>query len=146
DLEEFVEASGEDGFIVFTMGSMVSKMPLELAKLFFDAFRQFPQRVLWRYEGEIPPDAPKNVRVSKWLPQNDLLAHPKARVFMTHGGTHGMYEGICNGVPMLMFPLFGDQRDNVHRMVSRGVAEKLLIYDLTTDAIVTALRKILNDK
>uniref|UniRef100_A0A3B4ASE5 UDP-glucuronosyltransferase n=1 Tax=Periophthalmus magnuspinnatus TaxID=409849 RepID=A0A3B4ASE5_9GOBI len=146
DLEEFVEGSGEDGFIVFTLGSMVSNMPKEIAKLFFDAFRQIPQRVLWRYEGEIPADAPKNVKVLKWLPQNDLLAHPKARVFMTHGGTHGMYEGICNGVPMLMFPLFGDQRDNVHRMVSKGVAEQLLIYDLTTDAIVTGLTKLIHDK
>ena len=48
---------------------------------------------------------------------------------MTHGGIHGVYEGICNAVPMLMFPLFGDQGENVHRMVARGVAEKLSIYD-----------------
>uniref|UniRef100_A0AAV2JYY0 glucuronosyltransferase n=1 Tax=Knipowitschia caucasica TaxID=637954 RepID=A0AAV2JYY0_KNICA len=146
DLEEFVEGSGEHGIIVFTMGSMVSDMPIEIAKRFFDAFRQLPQRVLWRYEGEIPADAPKNVMPMKWLPQNDLLAHPKARLFMTHGGTHGIYEGVCNGVPMLMFPLFGDQRDNVHRMVAKGVAEQLLIYDLSTESLVTALKKMLNDK
>ncbi|XP_072301269.1 UDP-glucuronosyltransferase-like [Eucyclogobius newberryi] len=146
DLKEFVEGSGDDGFIVFTMGSMVSNMPIEIATLFFEAFGQMPQRVLWRYEGEVPANAPKNVKLLKWLPQNDLLAHPKARVFMTHGGTHGLYEGICNGVPMLMFPLFGDQRDNVHRMVARGVAEQLLIYDLSTEAIVTALRKLINDE
>lgn len=45
DLEEFVEGSGDDGFIVFTLGSMVSDMPKEIAKQFFDAFRQIPQRV-----------------------------------------------------------------------------------------------------
>ncbi|XP_042351838.1 UDP-glucuronosyltransferase-like [Plectropomus leopardus] len=146
DLEEFVEGSGDDGFIVFTMGSMVDNMPEEKAKQFFDAFLQIPQRVVWRYIGPVPGDLPKNVRLMKWLPQNDLLAHPKAKAFITHGGTHGIYEGICNAVPMLMFPLFGDQGDNVHRMVSRGVAEKLKIYDMTTEMLLTALNKIIHDK
>jgi len=45
DLKEFVDGSGDDGFIVFTLGSMVSDMPEKKAKQFFDAFRQIPQRV-----------------------------------------------------------------------------------------------------
>lgn len=146
DLQEFVDGSGDDGFIVFTLGSLVSSMPEEIAKQFFDAFRQIPQRVVWRYTGVLPEDVPKNVRIMKWLPQNDLLAHPKAKVFITHGGTHGIYEGICNAVPMLMFPLFGDQGDNVHRMVTRGVAEKLAIYEVTTEKLLAALNKIIHDK
>ncbi|RVE57726.1 hypothetical protein OJAV_G00202130 [Oryzias javanicus] len=146
DLQEFVDGSGDAGFIVFTLGSMVSTMPAEKAKQFFDAFRQIPQRVLWRYTGELPDDLPQNIKVMKWLPQNDLLAHPKIKVFMTHGGTHGIYEGICNGVPMLMFPLFGDQGDNVHRLVARGVAEKLSMLDMTTETLLAALKKIIDDK
>lgn len=73
-------------------------------------------------------------------------AHPKAKVFITHGGTHGIYEGICNGVPMLMFPLFGDQGDNVHHIVQRGAAERLSIHDVTTEKLVAALKKMLQDK
>nr|XP_046259325.1 UDP-glucuronosyltransferase-like [Scatophagus argus] len=146
DLQEFVDGSGDDGFIVFALGSMVPSMPEEKAKQFFDAFRQIPQRVVWRYTGKPPIDAPKNVRLVKWLPQNDLLAHPKAKVFITHGGIHGVYEGICNAVPMLMFPLFGDQKDNVNRMTARGVAEKLSIFDVTTEQLLAALNKIIHDK
>ncbi|KAG8000767.1 UDP-glucuronosyltransferase [Nibea albiflora] len=146
DLEEFVDDSGDDGFVIFTLGSMVSDMPAEKAKEFFEAFGQIPQRVVWRYTGVPPVDVPKNVKLMKWLPQNDLLAHPKVKVFITHGGIHGVYEGICNAVPMLMFPLFGDQGDNVHRMVSRGVAEKLDMYDVTAEKVVTALNKIIRDK
>ncbi|KAI3355872.1 hypothetical protein L3Q82_004424 [Scortum barcoo] len=146
DLEEFVNGSGDDGFIVFTLGSMVSNMPQEKAKHFFDAFRQIPQRVLWRYTGVQPDDLPKNVRLLKWLPQNDLLAHPKAKLFITHGGTHGIYEGICNAVPMLMFPLFGDQGDNVGRMVARGVAEKLSIFDVTAENLLAAINRMIHDK
>uniref|UniRef100_A0A667Z518 UDP-glucuronosyltransferase n=1 Tax=Myripristis murdjan TaxID=586833 RepID=A0A667Z518_9TELE len=125
DLKEFVDGSGDHGFVVFTLGSFVSHMPEEKAKLFFDAFRRIPQRVVWRYTGALPKDVPENVKVMKWLPQNDLLGHPKVKAFITHGGTHGIYEAICNAVPMLMIPLFGDQRDNVIRMVARGVAETI---------------------
>lgn len=67
-------------------------------------------------------------------------------MFITHGGTHGIYEGICNGVPMVMIPLFGDQRDNVKRMEVRGVAERLNMYDLTSEKLLEALGKVLHHK
>uniref|UniRef100_A0AAY4ED22 UDP-glucuronosyltransferase n=1 Tax=Denticeps clupeoides TaxID=299321 RepID=A0AAY4ED22_9TELE len=145
DLEEFVNGSGKHGFVVFTLGSMVSKIPEAKAMEFFEAFRQIPQRVLWRYTGPVPANVPKNVKLMKWLPQNDLLGHPKVRAFITHGGTHGIYEGICNGVPMVMLPLFGDQGDNVQRLVARGVAETLAVYDVTSDKLLAALNKVIND-
>nr|ADC91921.1 UDP glucuronosyltransferase 1 family polypeptide a3 isoform 1 [Danio rerio] len=146
ELEEFVNGSGEHGFVVFTLGSMVSQLPEAKAREFFEAFRQIPQRVLWRYTGPVPENAPKNVKLMKWLPQNDLLGHPKVRAFVTHGGSHGIYEGICNGVPMVMLPLFGDQGDNAQRLVSRGVAESLTIYDVTSEKLLVALKKVINDK
>ncbi|XP_058643004.1 UDP-glucuronosyltransferase 1A5-like [Onychostoma macrolepis] len=146
ELEEFVNGSGEHGFVVFTLGSLVSQLPEAKARELFEAFRQIPQRVLWRYTGPVPENATKNVKLMKWLPQNDLLGHPKVKAFITHGGSHGIYEGICNGVPMVMLPLFGDQGDNVQRLVSRGVAETLSIYDLTAEKLLVALRKVINDK
>ncbi|XP_048049166.1 UDP-glucuronosyltransferase 1A5-like isoform X2 [Megalobrama amblycephala] len=146
ELEEFVNGSGEHGFVVFTLGSMVSQLPEAKAREFFEAFRQIPQRVLWRYTGPVPENAPKNVKLMKWLPQNDLLGHPKIKAFITHGGSHGIYEGICNGVPMVMLPLFGDQGDNAQRLVSRGVAEALSIFDVTSEKLLVALRKVINDK
>lgn len=45
-----------------------------------------------------------------------------------------------------MFPLFGDQGDNAHRMVSRGVAESLSIHDVTAEKVVAGLNKIIHDK
>ncbi|KAM9343491.1 UDP-glucuronosyltransferase-like [Pholidichthys leucotaenia] len=146
DLEKFVNGSGDDGFIVFSLGSVVSNMPVEKAKIFLDAFGRIPQRVVWRYTGTLPDHVPKNVRIMEWLPQNDLLAHPKAKVFITHGGSHGIYESICNGVPMLMFPLFGDQEDNVHHMVARDVAQKLSIHDVTTEELAATLNKMTRDR
>lgn len=47
---------------------------------------------------------------------------------------------------MVMIPLFGDQRDNANRMVVRGVAESLNMYDLIAENLLIAIRKVLNDK
>lgn len=87
-----------------------------------------------------------NHRVEQHLFLWCSAAHPKAKVFMTHGGAHGIYEGICNAVPMLMFPLFGDQNDNVHRMVSRGAAKKLSIHDITSKELVAAMKEVIENK
>ncbi|XP_016404158.1 UDP-glucuronosyltransferase 1-6-like isoform X1 [Sinocyclocheilus rhinocerous] len=145
EVEEFVKGSGEHGIVVFSLGSLVSSIPKEKAAIFFTAFRMIPQRVLWRYTGEIPDNVPENVKLMKWLPQNDLLGHSKAKAFITHGGTHGIYEGICHGVPMVMLPLFGDQGDNVHRMATRGVGVVLSIHDITAETLVDALNTVIND-
>ncbi|CAL8267619.1 unnamed protein product [Lota lota] len=145
DLQEFVDGSGDDGFVVFTLGSMVDKMPPDLTKAFLDAFRKIPQRVVWRYTGILPEDVPEKVKIMKWLPQNDLLAHPKAKLFLTHGGSHGIYEGICHGIPMVMMPLFGDQPDNAKYMVARGVAVVVETFDVTTEKLLETFNKVLND-
>ncbi|XP_061235181.1 UDP-glucuronosyltransferase 1A9-like isoform X4 [Neopsephotus bourkii] len=146
EFEAIVNASGEHGIIVFSLGSMVSEIPMKKAKEIADALGTVPQTVLWRYTGKVPPDMPKNIKLVKWLPQNDLLAHPKTRAFITHGGSHGIYEGICNAVPMVLMPLFGDQMDNAKRIESRGAGLTLNILEMTTQDISTALQAVINDK
>lgn len=73
-------------------------------------------------------------------------AHPKTRAFITHGGSHGIYEGICNAVPMVLMPLFGDQMDNAKRVESRGAGLTLNILEMTANDISTALKAVINDK
>ncbi|NXH72972.1 UD11 glucuronosyltransferase, partial [Hydrobates tethys] len=146
EFEAIVNASGEHGIVVFSLGSMVSEMPMKKATEIADALGSVPQTVLWRYTGEEPPNLPKNVKLVKWLPQNDLLAHPKTRAFITHGGSHGVYEGICNAVPMVLMPLFGDQMDNAKRVESRGAGLTLNILKMTSKDISTALKAVINDK
>ncbi|XP_030310331.1 UDP-glucuronosyltransferase 1-1 isoform X1 [Calypte anna] len=146
EFEEIVNASGEHGIVVFSLGSMVSDIPIKQAREIADALATIPQTVLWRYTGKAPPNLPKNVKLVKWLPQNDLLAHPKTRAFITHGGSHGVYEGICNAVPMVLMPLFGDQMDNAKRVESRGAGLTLNILEMTSKDLSTALKAVINDK
>ncbi|XP_043930958.1 UDP-glucuronosyltransferase 1A1-like isoform X1 [Protopterus annectens] len=140
----YINKSGDHGIVVFSLGSAISELTLELATEFADAFGKIPQTVLWRYTGPVPPNLAENTKVLKWLPQNDLLAHPKTRAFITHGGSHGIYEAICNGVPMIMVPLFGDQPGNVQRMERRGAGITLSFHDITSQKLLDALEAVIN--
>ncbi|XP_029789422.1 UDP-glucuronosyltransferase 1-1-like isoform X1 [Suricata suricatta] len=146
EFEAYVNASGEHGIVVFSLGSMVSEIPKNKAMEIADALGKIPQTVLWRYTGTPPPNLAKNTILVKWLPQNDLLGHPKARAFITHSGSHGIYEGICNGVPMVMLPLFGDQMDNAKRMETRGAGVTLNVLEMTSEDLANALKTVINDK
>ncbi|XP_075385144.1 UDP-glucuronosyltransferase 1A6-like isoform X2 [Tenrec ecaudatus] len=146
EFQAYVNASGEHGVVVFSLGSMVSEIPEKKAMEIADALGRIPQTVLWRYTGPRPSNLAKNTKLVKWLPQNDLLGHPKTRAFITHAGSHGIYEGICNGVPMVMMPLFGDQMDNAKRIESRGAGITLNVLEMTSDELANALKAVINDK
>ncbi|XP_008570483.1 PREDICTED: UDP-glucuronosyltransferase 1-6 isoform X2 [Galeopterus variegatus] len=146
EFEAYVNASGEHGIVVFSLGSMVSEIPEKKAMAIADALGKIPQTVLWRYTGPRPSNLANNTILVKWLPQNDLLGHPKTRAFITHSGSHGIYEGICNGVPMVMMPLFGDQMDNAKRMETKGAGVTLNVLEMTSEDLENALKAVINDK
>ncbi|XP_061694436.1 UDP-glucuronosyltransferase 1A1-like isoform X2 [Syngnathoides biaculeatus] len=101
--------------------------------------------VIWRYSGLVPDDTPENVKMMSWVPQNDLLAHPGARAFITHAGSHGLFEGLCHAVPMVLVPIGGDQPDNAQRMASREVGVVLDISSITIGDLVQGLNEVINN-
>lgn len=50
----------------------MSSLPDHIQDTFKNVFRQIPQRVLWKFEGEMK-DKPNNVMTGTWFPQRDVL-------------------------------------------------------------------------
>ncbi|XP_004596265.2 UDP-glucuronosyltransferase 2B14-like [Ochotona princeps] len=145
DMEDFVQSSGEEGVVVFSLGSMVSNMSEERANVIASALAQLPQKVLWRFDGKKPETLGPNTQIYKWIPQNDLLGHPKTRAFVTHGGANGIYEAIYHGVPMVGLPLFADQPDNIAHMTAKGAAVRLNWKTMSSADLLNALRTVIHD-
>ncbi|XP_021045296.1 UDP-glucuronosyltransferase 2B4-like isoform X2 [Mus pahari] len=145
DIEDFVQSSGEHGVVVFSLGSMVSSLTEERANVIAAGLAQIPQKVLWRFEGKKPETLGSNTRLYKWIPQNDLLGHPKTRAFITHGGSNGIYEAIYHGIPVVGIPLFGDQFDNIVRLKTKGAAVRLDFLTMSSTDLHTALKTVTND-
>ncbi|XP_071339697.1 UDP-glucuronosyltransferase 2A2-like [Trachinotus anak] len=146
DMEEFVQTSGDAGIVVFTLGSMIKNITTEKANMIASALAQIPQKVLWRYSGEKPETLGANTKIYNWIPQNDLLGHPKTRAFITHGGTNGIYEAIYHGVPMVGIPMFADQPENIVFMKAKGAAVYMDLNSMTTEDLRDAIHTVINDK
>lgn len=140
DLEEFVQSSGDHGVIMMTLGTLVGELPQDVTEEIAAAFAQMPQKVVWRYLGQRPDNLGNNTLLVKWLPQNDLLGHPRTKAFVTHGGTNGVQEAIYHGVPVVGLPLFFDQPENLSRIKSKGGAVIVDIATLDRHIFAEALR------
>ncbi|XP_002717180.1 UDP-glucuronosyltransferase 2B16-like [Oryctolagus cuniculus] len=145
EMEDFVQSSGEEGVVVFSLGSMVSNMTEERTNVIATALAQLPQKVLWRFDGRKPETLGPNTRIYKWIPQNDLLGHPKTKAFVTHGGANGIYEAIHYGIPMVGLPLFGEQPDNIAHMTAKGAAFRLNWKTMSSADLFNALKTVIND-
>ncbi|KAM4854660.1 UDP-glucuronosyltransferase 2B31-like isoform 1-T1 [Thomomys bottae] len=145
EMEDFVQSSGDDGVVVFSLGSMVSNMTEERANTIASALAQISQKVVWKFDGKKPDTLGSNTLLYKWIPQNDLLGHPKTKAFITHGGTNGIYEAIYHGIPMVGIPLFGDQPDNIVHMVAKGAAVRVNFHTMTKSDLLNALEAVIYD-
>ncbi|XP_051277796.1 UDP-glucuronosyltransferase 2A2 isoform X2 [Dicentrarchus labrax] len=146
DMEEFVQSSGDAGIVVFTLGSFIKNITVEKGNMIASALAQIPQKVLWRYRGEKPETLGANTRIYDWIPQNDLLGHPKTRAFITHGGTNGIYEAIYHGVPMVGIPMFADQPDNMVHVKAKGAAVIMDLNIMKTEDLRDAINAVISEK
>ncbi|CAL4098475.1 unnamed protein product, partial [Meganyctiphanes norvegica] len=146
-LEEWIAGAGEEGFIFFSLGSVVkpSDIPENTRLMLVKVLGSLKQRVLWKWDKDNMEDLPSNIRISKWLPQQDILGHPKLELFMTHGGLHSTQEAFYNGVHVLGFPVFADQSMNMAAIEKQGWDRVINWKGLTEDHLREALLDIINN-
>jgi len=109
------------------------------------SFAKLKQRVVMKWETDTLAGKPENVLISKWLPQDDVLAHPNVKLFISHCGMGGLVESKYHGVPILGLPLFGDQPTNADNIVSEGWGLKLDITEITESSLTTTINGLLSN-
>ncbi|XP_010457132.1 PREDICTED: UDP-glycosyltransferase 72B2 [Camelina sativa] len=68
----------------------------------------------------------KGLVVRSWAPQIQILAHPSTCGFVTHCGWNSILESIVNGVPLIAWPLFAEQKMNA-LLLAEGVGAALRV-------------------
>lgn len=102
-------------------------------------------------EGFVDRTREMGLLVPVWAPQVDILSHPSVGGFLSHCGWNSTLESITNGVPMITWPLYAEQRMNATLLREElGVAvgpEALPSKKLVgRDEIAKLVRKIMVDE
>ncbi|XP_037034451.1 UDP-glucosyltransferase 2-like isoform X2 [Bradysia coprophila] len=148
DIESFLE-KGED-FIYMSFGTHAefNKFDPPIRQAFIGAMRKLSHiQFVWKTDNvSLVEEFPNNnVYIRKWMPQQDILAHPKIRAFITHAGLLGIQEAVYNSVPLISFPIFAEQDANAERIQSREYGIRLEITTVTQPEIEEAIQNILTD-
>lgn len=75
----------------------------------------------------------------------DILEHKNVKAFVTHGGLMGTLESIYAAVPMVGFPLFNDQIQNIKKYEELKIAILLEHESITSEKFTKALNAVLKN-
>ncbi|KAK9835304.1 hypothetical protein WJX81_000609 [Elliptochloris bilobata] len=132
DLEEFMVSSGETGVVLASTGTVVILTP-EQVRAMAEAFAALPARVLWKLtpgeaESLANVSVAGNIKIMNWMPQNDLLGHPRTRAFLSQCGANSLYEAAYHGVPIMALPgRVPDQGDSAAKAARLGFCLPVII-------------------
>ncbi|XP_044271140.1 UDP-glycosyltransferase UGT5-like isoform X1 [Tribolium madens] len=145
-LQEFLD-NAKEGVVYFSMGSALQSvnLPIEKREALLKVFSRLKEKVLWKWEDDVLPGQPSNVKLEKWLPQQDILAHPNIKAFITHGGLLSLIESVYHGVPILAIPVFGDQVTNAMEATWNGCGRYILYSELNEKKLEESLKDILGN-
>ncbi len=124
ELPDWWPGRESEPLVYVTFGSVAGSFPqaLPVYDVAMRAVAELPVRVLLTVGRELDldalPAAPDNVRVERWVPQQDVLGHAAAAV--VHGGSGSTLGAIAAGVPLVVVPLFADQPQNARRVAEVG--------------------------
>ncbi|XP_058123358.1 UDP-glycosyltransferase UGT4-like [Anopheles ziemanni] len=148
DIKNFVEKS-KHGVIYFSMGSNIkpSKMDRQKRDDIIKVLSAVKQNIIWKWDDDTLVLDKGKFLLGKWFPQDDILAHPNVKLFITHGGLLSCTESIYHGVPIVGIPIFGDQLLNMARAEQSGWGIGVTYTELNEAIFSKAVNEVLsNDK
>lgn len=149
DIQEVFDSSNEHGVILFSFGGNIKSADInsEKVRMFIRIFSRLKQNIIWKWENDKIPDASsKNIFYFKWVPQIDILAQPQIKFFISHCGAGGIYEAKYYGVPILGFPIYGDQLSNGRHVSGGGWGLTLNIDTMTEIELEHGVEQLLTNQ
>ncbi|CAF4941819.1 unnamed protein product [Pieris macdunnoughi] len=146
DLETYLDSS-KHGVIYISFGSNApsTTLPQEFIQKLIRVFSKLPYDVLWKWEADEMPGKSTNIKISKWLPQSDLLRHKNVKLFVTQGGLQSTDEAITAGVPLIGIPMLTDQWYNVEKYEKHRIGVRLDMETITESLFSAAIKTLIND-
>ncbi|XP_037962809.2 UDP-glucosyltransferase 2 [Plutella xylostella] len=143
DLQTYLDSSRK-GVIYVSLGSTlnISDLPHQITTALFNVFKSLPYDILLKAKHENVGFKLENLRIEKWLPQNDLLHHPNVKLFITHGGLQSIDEAIEANVPMVVMPITGDAWYNAQKCEQFGIGKEIDLNTLNEDDLRIAILEI----
>ena len=143
--------SATEGFAVCAFGTVLNAPDEQMIEKLFVLFEELKIPIAFKLRNidlteSLRSKLPKNVLVMEWLPQNDLLGHPNARLLISHAGTKGYEEAIYHGVPQLAFPFIIWQCWIAERLEALGFGRKGSLVKMTGLEIAKLGSELLADQ
>ncbi|XP_046351622.2 UDP-glucuronosyltransferase 1-2-like [Haliotis rufescens] len=142
EYKKFMDESKE-GVVIVSFGSNVKSLPDEISKRLLEALSRTNYRYIFKTDKKVKVGP--YVLLTDWMPQSDLLAHPNTKLFITHCGASGLNEAFLKGVPMIGFPLFGDQPYNSMKVVYHGFGLKMDLKTFTVADLVSNINEVIQN-
>jgi coniferyl-alcohol glucosyltransferase len=101
-------------------------------------------------EGFVNRTRGMGICVPIWAPQAAILKHPATGGFVTHCGWNSVLESILNGVPMVAWPLYAEQKMNATLLSEKlGVAVRVKATNggiVCREQIAKLIRRVMVDE
>ena len=90
---------------------------------------------------------PKNVYVTNWLEQNNILGDKRINLFVTHGGFNSVQESVYHGKSMVVLGVSLDHFNVASFVKSKKLGEVFQNKNLiNTENNISAIKKVLNSE
>jgi len=119
-MDKTLQTRGQNSMLYISFGSVFWAQPEKIWAL-LDTVMEKEIPFIFSHASPfamIPEEIATKVReyglglLSKWSPQQNILAHPVTGWFLTHCGQNSFVESVTMGVPMICWPFQADQGSN----------------------------------
>jgi glucuronosyltransferase len=147
EYKKFLDRS-VNGVVVMAFGSHSIDLPERIFIKFLKVFEQLPYDVLWKTNVDEFQNLqfPKNILIQKWIQISDILAHPKVKLFISHGGLRSIEETIDREVPMILIPVWYDQPLNAYIMQNHNISMTLNILDFEESTLRSMILEMIKNE